>query len=88
MKHRTPLALLAATCVTFALGACDRRDSHPPDESRTAHTEIEPAGTAGDASRPADSANPDERCAGMEGQQLRDCMQGVESAREGRDIRQ
>lgn len=88
MKHRTHLALLAATCVMFALGACDRRDSHPPDESRTTHTEIEPAGTAGDASLPADSGTPDQRCAGMEDQQLRDCMQGVESAREGRDIRQ
>ena len=88
MKHPTCMSLLAATCMVLALGACDRRASHPPDEARSAHTEIEPAGAAGDASMPADSGTPDNRCAGMEDQQLRDCLEGVESAREGRDIRQ
>jgi len=88
MKYRTPLSLLAAACLVSALAACDRRDSHPPDESRTTHTDIEPAGTAGDASLPADSGTPDDRCPGMADQQLRDCMQAEENAREGRDIRQ
>ncbi|MBJ6979383.1 MULTISPECIES: hypothetical protein [unclassified Luteimonas] len=88
MNARFPLSLLAAACLLLALGACDRRVTDAPDESRAADTEIQPAGTAGDASRPADSANPDARCAGLQEQALRDCMEGVDSAREASDLRQ
>lgn len=88
MPHRLLPSLLAASGLVLALAACDRRATHPPDESRAAHTDIAPAGTAGDAALPADSGTPDDRCAGLQDQQLRDCMQDVQGAREGRDIRQ
>jgi hypothetical protein len=77
-----------AAGMVLALSACDRRDTYPPDESRAASTQVQPAGDAGDASRPADSTNPDERCARLEGQAQRECRERVESAREATDIRQ
>ena len=86
MNHK--LIPCLAACALLALAACDRRMTYPPDESRAATTDVQPAGAAGDASRAADSNNPDERCTGLEGDALRDCTAGVEAAREATDIRQ
>lgn len=83
------LAPCLAACALFALSACeDRRDTYPPDESRAPTTDVRPAGAAGDASRPADSANPDDHCANMQGQAQRDCMEQADAAREATDLRQ
>lgn len=89
MKPRLPVFFLAAACAIAALAGCeDRRDTYPPDESRAATTDIAPAGDAGDASRPADSANPDGRCDHLQGDEQRACMDRVDSARDASDIRQ
>lgn len=86
MNH-TLIPCLAA-CALLALAACDRRVTYPPDESRADTTDVQPAGAAGDASRAADSSNPDERCTGLENEALRDCMAAMDAAREAADIRQ
>lgn len=84
-----PLSLLAALGLAFVVSACeDRRDTHPPDESRAASTDIAPAGDAGDASRPADAANPDGRCDHLQGEEQRTCMDRVDAARDASDVRQ
>lgn len=88
MNHAL-LAPCLAACALLALSACeDRRNTYPPDESRAATTDVQPAGAAGGASRPADSSNPDDRCANLQDQALRDCMERVDAARDATDMRQ
>lgn len=87
MNQRILIHFIGAGCLALALAGCDRRDTHPPDESRAADTDVQPAGTAGAATRPADSGNPDGRCGQLAGDELRDCMAREEAARETGTLR-
>ena len=86
--NRHLLAPCLAACAMLALSACeDRRVTYPPDESRAADTDVQPAGATGDVSRPAASANPEHRCDTMAGQARQDCIDAVEAERDSADIR-
>ena len=81
MKHRHPLACLVL-CAVVVLAACDRRDTHPPEESRTTTDQVSPPGVqAGHVTAPApNSAERDgragqDRCAGLTGDALQECTQ-------------
>lgn len=87
MDCRRFLPLAGAACLVLALGACDRRNTQPPDESRAADTEIQPAGATGEASRPADSTRSGDRCDQLEGEARRSCMAQVDSDRDATDMR-
>lgn len=71
MMHRTTLASLAL-CALVAASGCDRRDTHPPDESRAADTTMQ-AADGGVVTRPADQGPVEQRCDGLEGTALQEC---------------
>lgn len=74
MHARTLPACLALCALLAAAGCEDRRDTHPPDESRAADSVMQPA-DAGQVTRPPDQGTADQRCEGLDGQALRDCTQ-------------
>lgn len=73
MHPRTPLACLAL-CATLALAACDRRDTNPPEESRTTTDQVSPPGVqAGHVTAPDPSRSGGDRCLGLTGDALQEC---------------
>ena len=73
MPHRNALACLAL-CATVALSACDRRDTHPPEESRTTTDQVSPPGVqAGHVTAPDEARAGQDRCAGLSGEDLQAC---------------
>lgn len=78
MKSRT-LALSLPLFGLLALGACDRRDAHPPEESRTTTDQVTPPTVEGGHVTAPDAGSPgDDRCAGLTGEALSDCTTGGE----------
>lgn len=72
MTART-LVLFALLFPLLALGACDRRDTDPPDESRTTTDQVTPPGVDGGLVDSSDAQPGDDRCAGLTGEALSEC---------------
>ncbi|MCE7031491.1 hypothetical protein LY625_02435 [Lysobacter sp. GX 14042] len=68
-----PLVLATLLLSLPALGACDRRDAYPPDESRTATDQVTPPGVEGGLVDSSDAQPADDRCAGLTGEALSEC---------------
>lgn len=71
--HVRTLALPALVLSLVALGACDRRDAYPPDESRTTTDQVTPPGVDGGLVDADDRQPGDDRCAGLAGDAGSDC---------------
>ncbi len=77
MNPSKPLACLAL-CAVLALAACDRRDAYPPEESGTTTDQISPPGTeAGHVTAPDASRTGGDRCQGLAGDALQECIRGA-----------
>ena len=77
MNPSKPLACLAL-CAVLALAACDRRDAYPPEESGTTTDQISPPGTeAGHVTAPEASRTGGDRCQGLAGDALQECIRGA-----------
>lgn len=67
------LVLPVALASVLAIGACDRRDAYPPDESRTTTDQVAPPGVDGGLVDADDRQPTDDRCEGLSGDALSEC---------------